>query len=143
MTTRASDDEGWGINLRQCLRVWRGGCIIQVDNIADLLEPVLSADHHWTNLKHADEVAGEMHRTFSSLKEIVVQGTLSDQYLPAISASIEYLKYAGCTSHPTKFMEWQIDLFGAHGYNMPGVPGADPGLAGKGYHHYEWRPAME
>ncbi|KAJ5244875.1 hypothetical protein N7489_004971 [Penicillium chrysogenum] len=143
MITRASDDEAWGINLRQCLRVWRGGCIIQADGIADLLEPVLSADHHWTNLKHSDEVAGELHRAFSSLKEIVVQGTLSDQYLPAISASLEYLKYAGGTSLPTKFMEGQMDFFGAHGYNKPGVPGEDPGPVGKGPHHYEWRPAKE
>ncbi|KAJ5195734.1 hypothetical protein N7449_006213 [Penicillium cf. viridicatum] len=143
MITRASDDEDWGINLRQCLRVWRGGCIIQADGIADLLEPVLSADHHWTNLKHADEVAGELHRTFRSLKEIVAQGTLSDQYLPAISASLEYLKYAGGTVLPTKFMEGQMDFFGAHGYNKPGVPEEDPGPVGKGPHHYEWRPAKE
>ncbi|KAJ9482055.1 hypothetical protein VN97_g11392 [Penicillium thymicola] len=143
MITRASDDEGWGINLHQCLRVWHGGCIIQADGIADLLEPVVSTDRHWTNLKHSDEVAKELHRTFSSLKEIVVQGTLSDQYIPAISASLEYLKYAGCTSLPTKFMEGQMDFFGAHGYNKPGAPGEDPGPVGKGPHHYEWRPAKE
>ncbi|KAJ5312405.1 hypothetical protein PENANT_c027G03083 [Penicillium antarcticum] len=143
MITRASDDEGWGIDLRQCLRVWRGGCIIQTDGISELLEPVLSTDHHWTNLKHADEVAGELHRTFSSLKEIAVQGILSDQYLPAISASLEYLKYVSGTSLPTKFMEGQMDFFGAHGYNKPNVPGEDPGPVGKGPHHYEWRPAKE
>jgi 6-phosphogluconate dehydrogenase len=143
MITRASDDEGWGIDLGQCLRVWRGGCIIQANGIADLLEPVLSTDHHWTNLKHSDEVAGELHRTFSSLKEIVVQGTLADQYLPAISASLEYLKYGGGTTLPTKFMEGQMDFFGAHGYDKPGVPGEDPGPVRKGPHHYEWRPAKE
>ncbi|KGO67568.1 Fibritin/6-phosphogluconate dehydrogenase, C-terminal extension [Penicillium italicum] len=143
MITRASDDEGWGINLHRCLRVWRGGCIIQADGIVDLLEPVVSTDHHWTNLKHSEEVAKELHRTFSSLKEVVVQGTLSDQYIPATSASLEYLKYAGGTSLPTKFMEGQMDFFGAHGYNKPGVPGEDPGPVGKGAHHYEWRPAKE
>ncbi|KAJ6049194.1 uncharacterized protein N7446_007479 [Penicillium canescens] len=143
MITRASDDEGWGIDLGQCLRVWRGGCIIQANGIADLLEPVLSTDHHWTNLKHSDEVAGELHRTFSSLKEIVVQGTLADQYLPAISASLEYLKYGGGTTLPTKFMEGQMDFFGAHGYDKPGVTGEDPGPVRKGPHHHEWRPAKE
>jgi 6-phosphogluconate dehydrogenase len=143
MITHASDDEGWGIDLAQCLRVWRGGCIIQADGISDLLDPVLSTDHHWTNLKHADQVAEELHRTFPSLKEIVVQGTLSDQYLPGISASLEYLKYAGGTTLPTKFMEGQMDFFGAHGYYKPGVPGEDPGPVAKGPHHYEWRPAKE
>ncbi|KAJ5894139.1 hypothetical protein N7495_005830 [Penicillium taxi] len=141
MIMKASDDEGWGIDLGQCLRVWRGGCIIQCDGIADLLDPLLK--HRWKNLKHADEVAGELHRTFNSLKEIVVQGTLSDQYLPAISASFEYLKYTGGKALPTQFMEGQMDFFGAHGYNKVGVIGEDPGFVEKGPHHHEWRPAKE
>jgi 6-phosphogluconate dehydrogenase len=42
---------------------------------------------------------------------------------------------------PTKFMEGQLDYFGAHAYNKPGVPGEDPGPVKKGPHHYEWLPA--
>ncbi|CAI7678454.1 unnamed protein product [Penicillium pancosmium] len=128
---RASDDENWKIDLTQCLRIWR----------ADLLEPVLSTEKFWTNLKHADKVAQELRRTYNSLKAIVIQGCLHDQYLPSISATLEYLKYVGGTKLPTKFMEGQMDFFGSHGYNKPGIPGEDPGPVGKGPHHYEWRPA--
>jgi 6-phosphogluconate dehydrogenase len=53
------------------------------------------------------------------------------------------LKYGGGTTLPTKFMEGQMDFFGAHGYDKPGVPGEDPGPVRKGPHHYEWRPAKE
>ncbi|KAJ5963174.1 hypothetical protein N7481_013479 [Penicillium waksmanii] len=138
---KASDDENWEIDLAQCLRIWRGGCIIRSEGIADLLEPVLSTEKFWTNLKQSDIVTQELRRTYNSLKATVIQGCLHDQYLPAISATLEYLKYVGGTKLPTKFMEGQMDFFGSHGYNKPGVPGEDPGPVGKGPHHYEWRPA--
>lgn len=102
---------------------------------------MLSTEKFVQNLKHFDIVAQELRRTYSSLKATVIQGCLHDQYLPAISATLEYLKYVGGTKLPTKFMEGQMDFFGSHGYNKPGVPGEDPGPVGKGPHHYEWRPA--
>lgn len=92
-------------------------------------------------MKYIDKVAEELQRTYSSLKEITIAAIDSDHYLPAISATLEYVKYEAGTTLPTKFMEAQMDFFGAHGYNLPGVPGEDPGPVGKGAHHYEWRPA--
>ncbi|KAJ5259546.1 hypothetical protein N7478_012527 [Penicillium angulare] len=141
MIKRASDDEKWNIDLAQCLRIWRGGCIIRSDGIADILESVLSSEKTWENLKHAEAVAHELSRTYRPLKATVVQGCLHDQYMPAISANLEYLKYVGGKKLPTKFMEGQMDFFGSHGYNKPGVSGEDPGPVAKGPHHHEWRPA--
>ncbi|KAL2819594.1 nucleoside phosphorylase domain-containing protein [Aspergillus cavernicola] len=127
MIARASQDEGWDIDLGKCLQIWRAGCIIRSEGIADLLQPALSNNKSLTNMKLIDKVAEELHRTYNSLKEIVIAGIDSDHYLPAISATLEYLKYEGGTMLPTKFMEAQMDFFGAHGYNLPGVPGEDPG----------------
>ena len=141
LIARASIDEGWEVDLGKCLQIWRGGCIIQSEAIADLLQPALTSNVKLTNIKFIDEVARELHNNFDSLKEVVIEGTLSDQYIPAMSATLEYLKYVGGTSLPTKFMEAQMDFFGAHAYNKPGVPGEDPGPVKKGPHHYEWRPA--
>ncbi|KAI9925172.1 hypothetical protein AWENTII_011633 [Aspergillus wentii] len=141
LIARASEDEGWDIDLGKCLQIWRGGCIIQSEAIADLLQPALTANIRLTNMKFVDEVARELHKHFDCLKEIVVEGTLSDQYIPAMSATLEYLKYEGGTMLPTKFMEAQMDYFGAHAYNKPDIPGEDPGQVKKGPHHYEWKPA--
>ncbi|KAJ5183993.1 6-phosphogluconate dehydrogenase decarboxylating [Penicillium capsulatum] len=141
LISRASDDESWDIDLGKCLQIWRAGCIIQSDYIADMLQPPLSHKKRVTNMKFVDQVSKELHKSFGALKEIVIQGTLSDQYMPAIAATLEYLKYAGGMSLPTKFMEGQMDYFGAHCYNKPGVPGEDPGPVSKGPHHYEWKVA--
>lgn len=141
MIARASEDEGWDIDLGKCLQIWRAGCIIRSEGIADILQPILSNNKELTNMKYIDKVAAELQRTYSSLKEITIAAIDSDHYLPAISATLEYVKYEAGLTLPTKFMEAQMDFFGAHGYNLPGVPGEDPGPVGKGAHHYEWRPA--
>ncbi|KAJ5612460.1 hypothetical protein N7510_005654 [Penicillium lagena] len=141
LIARASEDEGWDIDLGRCLQIWRAGCIIQSEYIADMLQPALTSNKRLTNMKFVDEVARELHKNFDALKETVIEATLSDQYIPAISASLEYLKYEGSMALPTKFMEGQLDYFGAHAYNKPGIPGEDPGPVKKGPHHYEWRPA--
>jgi 6-phosphogluconate dehydrogenase len=141
LIARASEDEGWDIDLGKCLQIWRAGCIIRSGGIADILQPALSENKGLRNMKYIDKVSTELGRTYNSLKEIVIAGIDSDHYLPAMSATLEYLKYEAGTMLPTKFMEAQMDFFGAHGYNKPGVPGEDPGPVGKGAHHYEWRPA--
>ncbi|KAL4749790.1 hypothetical protein BDW72DRAFT_204456 [Aspergillus terricola var. indicus] len=127
LIARASEDEGWDIDLGKCLQIWRSGCIIRSEGIADILQPAVSGNKGIKNMKYIDTVAQELHRTFPSLKEIVMAAIDSDHYIPAISATLEYLKYEGGTNLPTKFMEAQMDFFGAHGYNLPGVPGEDPG----------------
>lgn len=141
LIARASEDEGWRIDLGNCLQIWRGGCIIQSEYISDLLQPALTSNVRLTNIKFIDEVAADLNKNFAPLKEVILQGLLSDQYLPALSATLEYLKYDGGMMIPTKFMEAQMDYFGAHAYNKPGIPGEDPGPVKKGPHHYEWLPA--
>ncbi|KAJ5773142.1 6-phosphogluconate dehydrogenase decarboxylating [Penicillium paradoxum] len=141
LISRTSMDEGWNVNLGDCLQIWRAGCIIQSDHIADLLQPPLAVSNQLTNTKFVDSVAHELHQNFQALKHVVLEGTMFDQYIPALSATLEYLKYEGGLGLPTKFMEAQMDYFGSHNYNKPGIPGEDPGPVHKGPHHYEWLPA--
>ena len=141
LIARASEDEGWDIQLADCLQIWRGGCIVQSEYIADLLEPALKADPSIMNIKLIDDIARGLHCNFEPLKDIVLCATVADHYVPALSATLEYLKYVGGTCIPTKFMEAEMDYFGAHSYNKPRVPGEDPGPVKKGPHHYEWLPA--
>lgn len=141
LISRASKDEGWNIDLGKCIQIWRAGCIIQSEYIADMLQPELTEDKQLSNIKFVDQVARELQQSYHALKEIVVEGTKSDLYLPAISSTLEYLKYVGRTMLPTEFMEAEMDYFGAHSYNKPGVRGEDPGPVAKGPHHYEWEPA--
>jgi 6-phosphogluconate dehydrogenase len=145
LIARASKDEGWDVKLGTCLQIWRSGCIIQAEYIADMLEPIFESDaaEHRAimNMKLIDEVSAELHRNFSPLKDVVLKATEWDHCVPSLSASLEYLKYEGGTMLPTQFMEAEMDYFGAHAYDRPNVEGEDPGKPKKGAHHYEWKPA--
>ncbi|KAI8966105.1 6-phosphogluconate dehydrogenase, decarboxylating [Daldinia sp. FL1419] len=142
LIARASKDEGWDVNLGKCIQIWRAGCIIQEDHIADMLEPVLlNAKEPIMNMKLIDEVAADLRNNFDALKQITLKAIEWDNYVPAISASLEYIKYVGGGMLATQFMEAEMDFFGAHAYDRPNVRGEDPGKPSKGAHHYEWRPA--
>ena len=141
LISRASIEENWQIDLSECIRIWRAGCIIQAEYIADIFEPALNKSESLTNMKFINKVSEELQRNQHALKDVVVEGTRSNHFVPALSATLEYMKYVGSASLPTQFMEAEMDYFGAHSYDTPGVPGEDPGQTAKGHHHYEWKPA--
>lgn len=142
LIARASKDEGWNINLGKCIQIWRAGCIIQEDYIADILEPVfLNSKEPIMNIKLIEEVSSDLEKNSQPFKEILLKGIEWDNYVPSLSASLEYLKYVGGGALATQFMEAEMDFFGAHAYDRPHVKGEDPGKPSKGAHHYEWRPA--
>ncbi|EON66153.1 6-phosphogluconate dehydrogenase [Coniosporium apollinis CBS 100218] len=142
LIARASKDEDWNIDLATCIQIWRAGCIIQEDHIANMLQPIFeSSNERMMNMKLIDEVSADLHKNYEPLKKVVLKGTEWDNYVPSLSASLEYLKYEGGTMLATQFMEAEMDFFGAHAFDKANVKGEDPGKATKGAHHYEWRPA--
>jgi len=147
LIAHASKVQDWNIDLATCIRIWRAGCIIQSDHIADMLESTFAKEsvpglqHTFTNLKLIQEIADEFHQNFSYLKRTISRGIESDAYITTLSSTLEYLKYEAGEMLPTRFMEAEMDFFGAHGFDRPGVDKEDPGEAKKGAHHYEWRPA--
>ncbi|KID86219.1 6-phosphogluconate dehydrogenase, decarboxylating [Metarhizium guizhouense ARSEF 977] len=80
-----------------------------------------------TNAKLDSCVGRELQRNYGVLKDIVSRGLAYDHYMPNLSATLEYMKCSGGTMLPTRFMEAQMDYFGAHSYDKPGVLGEDPG----------------
>ncbi|KAI1654078.1 6-phosphogluconate dehydrogenase [Daldinia decipiens] len=133
------DDDG---SEGKCIQIWRAGCIIQEDYIADMLEPILlNAKEPIMNMKLIDEVATDLQKNFDALKQITLKAIEWDNYVPSISASLEYVKYVSSRMLATQFMEAEMDFFSAHAYDRPNVIGEDPGKPSKGAHHYEWRPA--
>ncbi|EEP79994.1 hypothetical protein UREG_04836 [Uncinocarpus reesii 1704] len=141
LIARGSRDEKWNVNLGDCMKIWRAGCIIQTEYISDLLMPAVTSDARIMNIKLIDEVAADLNKHYDALKSTVLKGTEANSYIPSLSASLEYLKYEAAKMLPTQFMEAELDFFGAHNYDRPGVRGEDPGKVSKGTHHYEWRPA--
>lgn len=136
----ADAEQAWNLNYSDVLQLWRGGCIIQSDAIVDMLDDIYrsgSVDIH--NLLAHPTIARELSATMPPLRELVATNSLKiDAYMPALSASLEYLKFSISTDLPTSFQEAELDFFGHHNYDLRSEAAHEPAL---GKHHFEWRPA--
>jgi 6-phosphogluconate dehydrogenase len=139
LISRQSYAEGWPVKLSDCLKIWRTGCIITSDYIADLLQPLVEGvDEQKLNLLEHPKVAHELSRTFPALRSVVSAAVGEDAIVPALSATLDYVKYCAGTVLPTMFMEAELGYFGAHQYDRWGER---PGEVAKGKYHFEWKPA--
>jgi 6-phosphogluconate dehydrogenase len=144
LIARASDDEGWGVKLHECIHIWRAGCIIRAAHIADLLQPLLERHAGCTNVLALQPVADEIRRTAPALKRVVARGVEWDAHMfvrgdlspsldtdgrfdnsPTLSATLEYIKYCAGPHLPTQFMEAQLDYFGAHSFDDKSEPAGE------------------
>ncbi|KAH7254631.1 6-phosphogluconate dehydrogenase [Fusarium solani] len=139
LISKANAENEWNLNFCHVLQLWRGGAIIQSDEIVDLLEATYRCqDHDSDNLLGHRRVAQALLETLPSLKDVVLKAIGSDAYVPALAASLEYIKYSSAADLPTSFQEAQLDYFGEHMYDLKRD---DPGRPVKGKHHFEWKPA--
>jgi 6-phosphogluconate dehydrogenase len=140
LISAANEKHGWHLDFCAVLQIWRGGSIIQSDDIVDLLEAVYrSAGHDENNLLSHELVSRVFADALPSLKNTVAKAVESDAYIPALAATLEYLKYSGATNLPTSFQEAQLDYFGEHMYDLKSQ---GPGMPVTGKHHFEWKPAQ-
>lgn len=135
----ADAEHQWDLNYSDIMQLWRGGCIIQSDAIVDMLDGVYqSGDVDKNNLLAHPTIAKELSAMILPLKELVTNSLKIDAYVPALSASLEYLKFSISTDLPTNFQEAELDFFGHHMYDLKSEEAGDPVM---GKHHFEWRPA--
>ena len=138
---KANEHHHFNVSYTELLQIWRAGCIIQADYInRDILTPVYSKDATASvNPLYQPSIAKELGKGYPSLKTVVASAVQSDHIVPALSASLEYLKYQTSTDLPTSFYEAELDYFGKHMYDKKGD---DPdGRPVTGKYHYEWKPA--
>lgn len=71
LIARASADEGWNVSLAECIQIWREGCIIRSEYIADVLQPVLETSAGVMNVLTLQPLAEEIKRTVPHLRKVV------------------------------------------------------------------------
>ncbi|KAK4961774.1 hypothetical protein LTR10_002265 [Elasticomyces elasticus] len=138
---KAEKANHFNINYAELLQIWRAGCIIQADYISgELLQPIYpNGDTRFANPLHHPSIAHNLKRGYAHLRTVVVKSVEGDHVVPALSATLEYLKYQTSTALPTNFYEAQLDYFGKHMYDVKGEDEAGQPETGKA--HWEWKPA--
>ncbi|OCF41600.1 6-phosphogluconate dehydrogenase (decarboxylating) [Kwoniella heveanensis CBS 569] len=120
---RASKDQEWGVSLADCIKIWRSGCIIQSDAIAEFLIPLLEPfppSEPLNLLRSIPEIGKELAKTFEAQKTLCRIALDTDAVAPALNASLDYLKQVNCKTLPTSFEEMELDYFGHHNYDIRG-----------------------
>ncbi|MEM6286348.1 MAG: NADP-dependent phosphogluconate dehydrogenase [Bacteroidota bacterium] len=113
LLARASEAYGFGLDLGEVARIWRGGCIIRAAMLETFRE-AFAADPDVPNLLVSEAVAGTVVETQAGLRQIVAEAAQAGLPVPALSASLAYLDAYRSARLPANLVAAQRDYFGAH-----------------------------
>jgi 6-phosphogluconate dehydrogenase len=99
----ANQEYKWGIDIKEVLRIWQGGCIIRSEMLRSLILEFYT--------KSTTEKAGFLLEPFQKVNKY-------SELLPkpVISSTLNYILSHGSDPLPTNLIQAQRDFFGAHTY---------------------------
>lgn len=123
----ASDANHWDIDLAECARIWKGGCIIR----AELLSKIQKAftEPSLVNLMVDPVFAEELCRRQSAWRRIANLAVTCGLGCSALCAALNYFDTYRRDTLPSNLVQAQRDFFGGHTYER-----IDTG----GNHHCLW-----
>ncbi|GAB4448731.1 MAG: NADP-dependent phosphogluconate dehydrogenase [Anaerolineae bacterium] len=115
MLARASKAHGWGINLSDCARIWRAGCIIRAA-LLDAIMRAFESDPPPANLLLHPEFTQAVTSRQGAWRRVVALAATHGIPMPAMSASLAYFDSYRTGRLPANLIQAQRDYFGAHTY---------------------------
>ncbi|KAL7471183.1 hypothetical protein ACHAXS_011490 [Conticribra weissflogii] len=110
-----SDDMNWDIDLSECARMWKGGCIIRAQ-ILQKIQDALARDKNLPNLILDPVVAGELNERSAAWRRVVAVAVGYGVPTPALSGSLNYFDSYRRERLPANLTQAQRDFFGGHTY---------------------------
>ena len=112
-----SDQQKWGIQLKEMARIWKGGCIIR----AKLLDAIMRAYERapggtLKNLLLDKEFEGQVFAAQPGWRRTLAAATQLGIPMPATAASLGYFDSYRTARLPQNLTQAQRDAFGAHTY---------------------------
>lgn len=130
----ASDEFKWGVDLGECARIWKGGCIIRA-KFLDRIKKAYDQEKNLPNLLVDPGFAGEIQKFQTSWRNIVRLCALNGLPIPAMYASLGYFdSYRRSNLNGASLVQAQRDFFGSHTFERRDKP------AGEAF-HCKWTKA--
>ena len=124
---QASVEFNWGINLGECARIWKGGCIIRA-KILDKIKQAFSKEGGLTHLLLDPEFAQELVKRQTAWRRVVGLAVATGVSIPALTSSLEYFDSFRSQRLPMNLLQAQRDFFGSHTFERVDQP------RGKAFH---------
>jgi 6-phosphogluconate dehydrogenase len=124
----ASAGKGYGLQLAEVARIWRGGCIIR----AALLERILTAyrrDPDLSNLLLDPELGDAVGNRQAQMRSVVASAVAQGIPMPGFMTALAYFDAYRSAWLPANLIQAQRDFFGAHTYER---------IDAKGVFHTQW-----
>jgi 6-phosphogluconate dehydrogenase len=127
----ASKAYEYELDLGECARIWKGGCIIRA-GFLNKIKKAYSDQPDLANLLLAPEFKQTILDRQSAWREIIMDAAKFGIAVPAFSASLDYFDSYRRSSLPQNLTQAQRDYFGAHTYQR---------VDKEGVFHTEWMTA--
>ncbi len=129
LIAKASESEGWNVNLAEITRIWEWGCIIRAEILVFLHSAFLYAPAWISHLFAIPEVIESLEDSLDDWHQAV--GIMSEHgmAIPAISSSLSYFESLTDARHPANYLQGLRDYFWAHMYERTDC---------EGVFHSEW-----
>ncbi|OQR89745.1 6-phosphogluconate dehydrogenase [Thraustotheca clavata] len=127
----AGVQNGWKIDLGECARIWKGGCIIRAAFL-DRIKAAYIKDPSLDSLLIDNDFANELNARHFSWRRVVSLAVASGIPTPSFSGSLSYFDMYRRANLPANLTQAQRDFFGGHSYNRTDR---------EGVFHCEWTAA--
>ncbi|MBD8487173.1 NADP-dependent phosphogluconate dehydrogenase [Echinicola sp. CAU 1574] len=111
--TVASKEYGYGLNLEEVAKIWRGGCIIRALCLEDFRQAYLK-NPELPNLLLDEKIGESLVNTQSDIREVVKIAVDKGIPAPAYMAALGYFDAYRSETLSTNVIQAQRDFFGAH-----------------------------
>jgi 6-phosphogluconate dehydrogenase len=122
LLSKASELYGFELNLGECARIWKGGCIIRA-GFLNKIKHAFDENKNLANLLLAPEFKQSILDRQSAWREVVALAAQVGVPVPAFSASLDYFDSYRRDRLPQNLTQAQRDYFGAHTYERVDKPG--------------------
>jgi len=122
LLSKASQTYGFNLNLGECARIWKGGCIIRA-GFLNKIKHAFDENSSLANLLLAPEFKQTILDKQSAWRDVVMTATKLGISIPAFGASLEYFDSYRRDRLPQNLTQAQRDYFGAHTYERTDKPG--------------------
>jgi 6-phosphogluconate dehydrogenase len=119
----AAKQLNWTVDLGECARIWKGGCIIRA-KFLDRIKRAYDRNPNLASLLVDSEFATEINSRQPAWRRIVSLCAASGISCPSFSASLSYFDQYRRARLPANLTQAQRDFFGAHTYERTDKPGS-------------------
>lgn len=106
---------GWDINLGECARIWKGGCIIRAAFL-DQIKAAFQKNPSLLNLLVDADFAQMVNTRQQAWRGVVAQAITAGIPCPALGGALSYFDSYRRASLPANLTQAQRDFFGGHSY---------------------------